>query len=314
MTESVLEKASDLIARAAKLHPATRLMREKFIVRLRKNGTFSSRSIGYWRNYIAVLQLQVAVLSEPLIGRALEGDEDAIRQIRRGIAFLQKAEMSRPPKGERKPRQGRVKSLSKLREGWQETLYSHLSNKWKPAFAIMALTGCRPAELNGLEIHPTEQEGVLRFRIEGKKVTELAGQPWRELTIDVWGTAYGQALMAQIGDEPGKVEIKETSQAVTKAMTRAAQRARLVRLDQTLPGYACRNAVASSLKAAGWPVTKVAAALGHSSDECQKFYGRTNAGHKGGGGKVLDVKTARPVRETGRTLSFKSKSNKEAND
>lgn len=311
MTESALQIASDLIARSSKLQPSTRLMREKFIARIRKAPIAPPiKSIGYWRNYISALQLQVAVLSEPLMGRAQEGDEDAIRQIRRGIAFLQKAEMTRPPVGERKPRQGRVKSLSKLREGWQETLHSNLSDKWKSAFAIMALTGCRPAELNDLEIHPTEQEGVFRFRIEGRKVTEFAGQPWRELTIDVRGAAYGQALMAEIGNEPGKpgkLEIKETAQAITKAVTRAAQRAKLIRLDQTLPAYACRNAVASSLKAAGWPVTEVAAALGHSSDECQKFYGRANAGHKGGGGKVLDVKTARPVRETGRTLSFQSK-------
>jgi integrase len=200
-----------------------------------------------------------------------------------------------------------VSSLRKVREGWQEAVYSNLSEKWKPAFAIMALTGCRPAELNDLEIHPTEQEGVFRFRIEGRKVTEFAGQPWRELTIDVRGAAYGQALMAEIGNEPGKLEIKETAQAITKAVTRAAQRAKLIRLDQTLPAYVCRNAVASSLKAAGWPVTEIAAALGHSSDECQKFYGRANSGHKGGVGKVLDVKTARPVRETGRVLSFQSK-------
>lgn len=309
MTESALQIASDLIARSSKLQPSTRLMREKFIARIRKGKgpALPIRSVGYWRNYVAALQLQVAVLSEPLIGPAQEGDEDAIRQIRRGIAFLQKAEMTRPPVGERKPRQGRVKSLSKLREGWQETLHSNLNDKWKSAFAIMALTGCRPAELNDLEIHPTEQEGVFRFRIEGRKVTEFAGQPWRELTIDVRGAAYGQALMAEIGNEPGKLEIMETAQAITKAVTRAAQRAKLIRLDQTLPAYACRNAVASSLKAEGWPVTEVAAALGHSSDECQKFYGRANAGHKGGGGKVLDVKTARPVRETGRVLSFQSR-------
>lgn len=307
MTESALQIASDLIARSSKLQPSTRLMREKFIARIRKAPIAPIKSIGYWRNYIAALRLQVAVLSEPLIGRAQEGDEDAIRQIRRGIAFLQKVEMTRPPVGERKPRQGRVKSLSKLREGWQEALHSNLSDKWKSAFAIMALTGCRPAELNGLEIHPTEQEGVFRFRIEGRKVTEFAGQPWRELTIDVRGAAYGQALMAEIGNEPGRLEIRETAQAITKAVTRAAQRAKLIRLDETLPAYACRNAMASSMKGQGWPLDKISAALGHSSDECQKFYGRANAGHKGGGGKVLDVKTARPVRETGRTRGYQSK-------
>lgn len=307
MTESALQIASDLIARSSKLQPSTRLMREKFIARIRKAPIAPIKSIGYWRNYIAALRLQVAVLSEPLIGRAQEGDEDAIRQIRRGIAFLKKAEMTRPPVGERKPRQGRVKSLSRLREGWQETLHSNLSDKWKSAFAIMAMTGCRPAELNGLEIHPTEQEGVFRFHIEGRKVTEFAGQPWRELTIDVRGAAYGQALMAEIGNEPGRLEIKETAQAITKAVTRAAQRAKLIRLDQTLPAYACRNAMASSMKGQGWPIDKISAALGHSSDECQKFYGRANAGHKGGGGKVLDVKTACPVRETGRMQGYQSK-------
>lgn len=307
MTESALQIASDLIARSSKLQPSTRLMREKFIARIRKAPIAPIKSIGYWRNYIAALQLQVAVLSKPLIGRAQEGDEDAIRQIRRGIAFLKKAEMTRPPVGERKPRQGRVKSLSRLREGWQETLHSNLSDKWKSAFAIMALTGCRPAELNDLEIHPTEQEGVFRFHIEGRKVTEFAGQPWRELTIDVRGAAYGQALMAEIGNEPGRLEIKETAQAITKAVTRAAQRAKLIRLDQTLPAYACRNAMASSMKGQGWPIDKISAALGHSSDECQKFYGRANAGHKGGGGKVLEVKTARPVRETGRMQGYQSK-------
>lgn len=237
---------------------------------------------------------------------ARAGDKDAIRQIMRGIAILEKAEKSRPPEESRQRRVGRVSSLRKVREGWQEAIYSNLSEKWKPAFAVMALTGCRPAELNGLQIHPTENEGELRFYIEGRKVTELAGQEWRELTIDVRDTSYGRMLMAEIGNEPGKLEIEETAQAITKAVTRAAQRAKLIRLDQTLPAYTCRNAVASSMKGYGWPTDKISAALGHSSDECQKFYGRANAGHKGGGGKVLDVKTARPVRKTGRAMCYQS--------
>jgi hypothetical protein len=106
------------------------------------------------------------------------------------------------------------------------------------------------------------------------------------------------------------LEIEETAQAITKAVTRAAQRAKLIRLDQTLPAYACRNAMASNLKGDGWPVEEVAAALGHSSDECQKFYGRANASHKGGGCKILDVKTARPVRKTGRALGYSSRKSK----
>lgn len=223
------------------------------------------------------------------------------------VNALRCAAFERPPESERKPRQGRVKALTKLREGWQESVYRELSDKWKPAFSVMALTGCRPAELNGLEIRPTDQEGVLTFRIEGRKVTEKAGQAWRELTIDVRGTSYGQALIAEIGDEGGKMEIKDTAQAVTKAVTRAAQRAKLIRLDQTLPSYACRNAVASAMKAEGRDITEVAGALGHSSDECQKFYGRASAGHKGGGGKILEVKTARPVRETARSLGYQAK-------
>lgn len=309
MNDPAIVKAEDLIARSRKLQPSTRLTREKFIARIRKGKgpALPIRSVGYWRNYVAALQLQVAVLSEPLIMLAKEGDEGALRQIQRGVDFLDRLEATRPQEGARKPRQGRVKSLTRLREGWQEAIYSNLSEKWKPAFAVMALTGCRPAELNGLQIHPTENEGELRFYIEGRKVTELAGQEWRELTIDVRGTYYGRMLITEIGNEPGKLEIEETAQAITKAVTRAAQRAKLIRLDQTLPAYACRNALASGMKGQGWPIDKISAALGHSSDECQKFYGRANAGHKGGGGKVLDVKTARPVRETGRMQGYQSK-------
>lgn len=307
MIDPAIQKVENLIARCHKLQPSTRRMREKFIARIRKGKLPATQSIGYWRNYLAALQLQVAVLGEPLIASAKDGDEEALRQIRRGLAVLDRVEATRPQKGARSPRQGRVKSLSRLREGWQEAVYEHLNDKWKSVFAILALTGCRPAELSGMEIYPTGQDGVLIFKIWGRKVTEKAGQEWRELTIDVRGSGYGNALMTEIGNEPGKIEIEDSAQAITKAVTRAAQRAKLIRLNQTLPAYTCRNAVASSLKAVGWPVTDVAAALGHSSDECQKFYGRANAGHKGGGGKVLNVKTARPVRETGRTQGYQSK-------
>ncbi len=263
---------------------------------------FRASDIG--RNYIASLQLQVAEFSKPLMDMAQKGDKDAIQQIQRGITLLQDAEKSRPPEGERKRRVGRVTNLSKVREGWQEIIYSNLSDKWKKLFAVMALTGCRPGELNGLQIHPTNDEGVFWFHIKGEKVTEHAGQEWRELRIDVRGAAGADELIAAIGTEGWTVEVKDSAQAPTKAITRAAQRAKLIRLDQTLPSYVCRNAVASGMKADGYGIEIVAAVLGHSTDECQKFYGRARAGHKSGGGKVLEVKTARPVKKTARSLGY----------
>lgn len=296
----LLKIAEDLIARSTKLSPSTRLMREKIIARIRCNNELPVfQSIGYWRNYIASLQLQVAELSKPLMDLAREGDEDAIQQIQRGITLLREAEKSRPPEGERKRRVGRVTNLSKVREGWQEIIYSSLGDKWKPAFAVMALTGCRPGELNGLEIRPTDQKGILWFRIKGKKVTEDAGQAWRELRIDVRGAAGAVELIAKIGPDGWTVEIKDSAQAITKAIARAAQRTKLIRLDQTLPACTCRNAVASGMKAAGSPIDEIAAALGHSTDECQKFNGRARAGHKAGGGIILEVRTAHPVKKTG---------------
>lgn len=302
MTDPAIQKVEILIARYRKLQPSTRVMREKFIARIRKGNVPSTKSIGYWRNYLAALQLQVAKSSEPLLALAKQGDESSIKQIQRGIAFLDGVEATKPKPGERKARQGRVKTLSRLREGWQEAVYEHLSDKWKDKFSVLALTGCRPAELNGIEIHPTEQDGILIFKIWGRKVTEKAGQEWRELTINVRESSYGRALLAKIGNVPGRIELEESAQAITKSITRAAQRAKLIRLDQTLPAYAGRNAVASGMKASGFALEDIAGALGHSSDECQKFYGRARAGHKSGGGRILDVKTARPVRKTGVTL------------
>lgn len=303
-----LQFASDLIARLDRLKPSTRQLREKIMARIVRKGELpSTKSIGYWRNYIAAVQMQCAKECAPWMDAARAGDPAALAIITKKVSTLRKVASDRPPISERKPRQGRVKSLSSLSEGWQESVYQALSEKWRPAFAVMALTGCRPAELDGLEIRPTGQEGVLTFRIEGRKVTEKAGQAWRELTIDVRGTSYGQALIAEIGVEGGKVEIKNTAQAVTKAVTRAAQRAKLIRMNQTLPGYACRNAMASAMKAECRDITEVAGALGHSTDECQKFYGRAVCGHKGGGSKILEVKTARPVRETARSLGYQAK-------
>lgn|GEM_PF-6969687 len=305
MSAHVLQIASDLIARQAKLQPSTRLLREKFLDRIRNKGELPTiKSIGYWRNYVAALQMQTAHLCVPLLDAAKHGDQVAFTRINRIINALRAAASDRPPEEERKRREGRVRNLSKVGEGWQELVYSKLSGKWKPAFSVMALTGCRPGELNGLEIRPTDQEGVLVFRIKGKKVTEKAGQAWRELTIDVRGAAGGEALIEAIGAEGGALEIKDSPQAITKALTRAAQRAKLIRMDQTLPAYVCRNAVASGMKADGHGIEKVAAALGHSTDECQKYYGRASAGHKSGGGKVLEVLTARPVRETAHTLGY----------
>ncbi len=309
MPTSDLQIIDDLIARIKKLQPSTKALRIKFIKRIEKSGKLPEiKSMGYWRNYVAALQMQVARRCGPLYRAARDGDAEAAARIKRMVNALRVVAFEPPPPSERKKREGRVKSLTKLREGWQESVYQELSEKWKPVFAVMALTGCRPAELNGLDIRPTDQEGVLTFRIEGRKVTEKAGQAWRELTIDVRGASYGKSIIEAVGVGVGKrvLEVEESAQAVTKAVTRAAQRAKLIRLDQTLPSYACRNAVASAMKADGRSLTEVAGALGHSTDECQKFYGRKSAGHKGGGGKILEVKTARPVRETTHAIGYRA--------
>lgn len=101
-----------------------------------------------------------------------------------------------PPIGERRPRHSKRKDMRGLPEDWRERIISRLPS-YRHAALVEAVTGCRPAELvAGVKL--SIEGGSLVAVIEGAKVTEKSGQPWRRLS---WPVDSDSPLVRMLVDE-----------------------------------------------------------------------------------------------------------------
>lgn len=79
------------------------------------------------------------------------------------------------PQKERKPRHSKHKDQAGLPPNWREKLLMRMDTYRLPFLAI-AITGCRPDELNK-GVHFMIRDGELHVRINGTKVKDKSGQP-----------------------------------------------------------------------------------------------------------------------------------------
>ena len=154
-----------------------------------------------------------------------------------------------------------------------------LLERHAPRLAILALTGCRPAELmKGVEIESREKDGktAILVTIQGAKVSENRGQSARTVTFLAQGSA-STALAEMCAESGGKFKL-ETTDADYRSLNRALQK-------HGLSCYAFRHQVGSELKngiAEGTTTPeKAAQVMGHRSTKSLSCYG-TRAGARGG--------------------------------
>lgn len=177
-------------------------------------------------------------------------------------------------------------------DDWRKLLFEAMPEQYKPAAAVMHITGCRPSELkNGVELKVVG--GKLALTIYGTKVTGSSGQPKRVLIVtqDNPRATYLIAL-AQAGTQTISIA---SPKALTEAVAAAGQKAFPWLKARACP-YLWRHALSSDMKSAGCEPEQIAMTLGHRVTRTQTSYGRH--AHGSGSVSIIAVHASVGVRDT----------------
>lgn len=183
---------------------------------------------------------------------------------------------------------------------WREVIWSRLEkvkSPWLDHTAVASLSGARPEELQTATFHRVGN--ALCITINGAKVSDTKGQPWRKLVIKNDGSSEFQHLFAKAGATPTALTLPPDVQDYPDAFSAALARAGKQVFPASCPrmsGYVYRHAFAADLKADKLPRIQIAAALGHAVTKTQDTYGRATGGRAGA--RSLSVTCEREVRQT----------------
>ncbi|MDB5612412.1 MAG: phage integrase family protein [Devosia sp.] len=179
-----------------------------------------------------------------------------------------------------------------LPDNWRKRLADNTSAEALPAVLVSLLSGCRPEELSmGITVSVINDR-YLCISINGAKVTEKNGQPWRKLTFDVGLSDLAAVLWRITSRKGGVLQVKREPRTLHKNMVSASAKAGL----PSICAYIARHYLASQLKHAWCDDKKaIAMALGHASTATQKAYETRQQGRKGGLA-LVSVEAARQVR------------------
>jgi len=189
--------------------------------------------------------------------------------------------------------------LHGLPRDWREKLIARMP-KYRLAALVNAVTGCRPEELaKGVQLAIVD--GMLVATIQGAKITEKTGQPWRRLSWPVDSNSpLVRALVAEVTAGVSVVQI-DNPKTYSSAMRAAGEREWPGRKNKktgkakTVTPYCFRHAAASDMKASKMGREEISQALGHCSDVTKQYYGSWSQG-RAGGVAPRSVEAARAVR------------------
>jgi hypothetical protein len=196
---------------------------------------------------------------------------------------------------DRKPRHSKRKDMRGLPDDWRERIIARLP-KYRHAALAQAVTGCRPDELvKGVKLSIVD--GQLIAEIQGSKLTEKSGQPWRRL---IWPTDSESPLVAMLVHEvQNGLSITKIEDAKTySGAVRAAGKREWPGRRKSIAPYCFRHAAASDMKANGMDDESISKALGHCTDVARSYYGQWQMGKGSGGVAPRSAQAARPVRVT----------------
>ena len=187
---------------------------------------------------------------------------------------------------------------------------TRLAERHSERLAVLALTGCRPAELQaGVAVRlwqDSKGKSAVMVEIQGAKVDAQRGQAVRRLGFPVAGAGSAVQALAQLCAERGGRYTLATTPADYRSLNRALQAS-------SLSCYSFRHAVGSDLKAdiATGKVSPEQAAqtMGHRSTASLAHYGmrrRGRGGHRPRAMASATVKEA-PVTRSARTEKTKAK-------
>lgn len=168
-----------------------------------------------------------------------------------------------------------------LPSDWREQLFARLPGPQRTPFLVLALTGCRPIELQkGVWVTLAEQGGrdLFLFEIEGAKVTTHSGQPQRQLWREIHRCPLATLLYNRLCDvldgasaQPRIQVSVACGRSVSDAVTRYGTQ--LWPQHGRLSAYALRYQFKEDLRLAGRNRDFIARAMGHSNDVSQNYYG-----------------------------------------
>lgn len=178
--------------------------------------------------------------------------------------------------GKPEPASSKSRMLKRLPLGWRDGFLDAVANSAQYAMpcALLDACGLRPVELEKRVAMEMKGERV-QVRIEGGKVRDGAGQPWRqfELTreaLPAW--AYDKVKHARL------LTVSADPDALRAFIGRVSEKL-FPRHDPPrandilLSAYVFRHALVSDLRAEGWDSADIAAVIGESSAQTTKWYG-----------------------------------------
>jgi len=186
--------------------------------------------------------------------------------------------------------EGKRKGLRSLPRDWVEKIIQALPVQHRDVAVVMALTGCRPSELQkGVVLEP-ESHGSLKITISGAKFKKgFQGQEQRVLVID---EVHTLTLFMKTLEKPTWIKL-ENKETFRKAFRRAAQKLGY----KNVSPYSLRHQFSAGMKAEmnyRWTREDLAKALGHITDRCQQNYGHPNQ-NRGGSG-ILSAEASSPIK------------------
>jgi len=240
-----------------------------------------------WRRGIAI-RIKGLLDTHDLL--SLTNDMQRIAQIWRDIQALAESLQGdmglpayQPPAGT--PRAGKNskrKGLRGLPDDWRDQLIEQACPEDQIPLMVMALSGCRPAELKK-RILVMSDWPYLAFIINGAKVKEYAGYEQRSVVIDPQTLlCRNDELIQSLFASKQSVAIAN-DQSFQKRIKRLAQRLGF----KNVSCYSLRHQLAADAKATGTGKTDLAKVLGHQAERTQRYYGNHQQGNKGG--RVLEI-------------------------
>jgi len=199
-------------------------------------------------------------------------------------------------------RESKRNSIKGLPNNWLEMLCNYNTvSKYREAFQVISLTGCRPSELvKGVQISLSENtkknSATVEFVINGTKISETKGQPIRRIYYDC--NTSNELLHALI-ETTNLIESNSAIISIESAVNFTNEIKRIAKIlwpkhQEYITSYSIRHQIASNFKRhlSGDDVSKV---LGHSSPKTKKTYG--SAGQSKGVSPDITVSSSREIKQ-----------------
>lgn len=195
-------------------------------------------------------------------------------------------------------RRSKSKRLKNLPRDWSQRLFiCALQSKSKHtlAVAVLAISGCRPAELAyGVELSLSADQSI-HVHVFGAKTRDdgIYGQAYRCFDVKSDSVEYGY-LVDQLRSNQGRLVVKADPGALCDKVSYLSKKV-MPQLKEPATAYCFRHRFSGSLHHAGINSGSISQALGHCSDQSMQHYSSSYRS-SASGFSIRNIQSARPVR------------------